>query len=131
MSINSASLLFPFKYDNQNDCLKRATTIEETLLAAMRVFLITRKGSRLGNNVGSFLPELLLNAVPKKTLYALSDELKQELQQQFLGVQFLEVTLTPEIVDSISVLKVNIKFSGNTGNVVELTLDIPSIFSEN
>lgn len=131
MSINSASLVFPFKYDNQNDCLKRATTIEETLLAAMRTFLITRKGSRLGNNVGSFLPELLLTAISKKTLYALSDELKQELQREFQGVQFLEVLLTPEVVDNTSVLKVNIKFSGNTGNVADLTLDIPSIFSEN
>ena len=129
--IQSASLLFPFRYDNENDCMKRATTIEETLLAAMRVFLITRRGSRLGNNVGSFLPELLLTAVSKKTLYALSDELKQELQQQFVGVQFLEVLLTPEVINNTSVLKVSIKFSGNTGAVIDLTLDIPSIFSDN
>ena len=56
----SGCTAFPFRYDSENDSLKRAETIEDTLLSAIRLFLITKKGSRVGSNVGSFLPELKL-----------------------------------------------------------------------
>jgi phage baseplate assembly protein W len=126
----SASLLFPFQYDNENECLGRAHTVEDTVLSAIRSFLITRKGSRCGSNLGSFLPELLLQGVPVSKLPNLSDELKKELENQFAGVSFLEVTLTQDLSDEVATLKVHIKLSiPASSGIVAFELSLPSIFT--
>lgn len=126
----SGSLVFPFKYDNENDCMQRAFTIEEVLLASIRSFLCTRKGSRLGNNIGSFLPELLLQGIPVSKLSSLSDELKRELSNQFQGVKFISVALNREISDNVVRLRVVIKFSvDSSDNIMDLDMSLPSIFS--
>lgn len=128
---NSASLQFPFKWDNENECLLRAFTVEDTVLSAIRCFLITRRGSRVGTNLGSFLPELLLEGVPVSKLPALSDELKIELEAQFEGVKFLSVVLRQDLSDQVSTLLVHIKLSIPTkANVIELDLGLPSIFTK-
>lgn len=128
---NSASLQFPFKWDNENECLLRAFTVEDTVLSAIRCFLITRRGSRVGSNLGSFLPELLLQGVPVSKLPELSDELRIELESQFEGVQFLSVVLERDLSDLVSTLKVHIKLSiPTTSNIIELDLGLPSLFTK-
>lgn len=125
----SASALFPFKLDNENDCLARAHSIEDTLLSAIRIFLLTRKGSRVGNNVGSFLPELLLQTISSTQLPALAGELKTELITNFPGVEFLNVTLDRDLEFNVSDLVVKISFStANQDNIYELIIKMPTVF---
>ena len=128
----SASCSFPFRLDNENDCLKRAHSIEDTLLSAIRIFLLTRKGSRIGNNVGSFLPELLLNNIAISRLPSLANELKTELITNFPGVDFLNVVMSQNLNEGSSDLIVKISFStANQTNIFELTLNMPSVFDRN
>ena len=125
----SVCLMFPFAYDNENDCLKRAYTIEDTLLSCIRVFLLTRKGSRLGQNTGSFLPELLFQLIPNAQLSALADELKSELITAFPGVDFLSVVFSKDNEHQISELVVKITFTTtNQQNISELTMKLPTVF---
>lgn len=132
MRSSSASLFFPFQQDNENDCLKRSSTIEDTLLSAIRFFLLTRKGSRLGSNVGSFLPEILLQLIPNAQLAALSNELKTELINNFPGVDFLNVTMQKDLGNgqrNISEMVVQISFTtANQQNISELEMRLPSVF---
>lgn len=125
----SASWMFPFAIDNSNDCLLRSFTIEDTLLSSIRCFLVTRKGSRVGNNVGSFLPELLLQAIPTSALQGFASELRNELTQQFDGVEFLNVTMTMDKSDNVSSLIVTITFTtASQDNISELIISMPSVF---
>ena len=125
----SASLVFPFAYDNENDCLKRAHTIEDTLLSAIRIFLLTRKGSRLGSNIGSFLPELMFQLIPNAQLPSLGDELKTELITNFPGVDFISVNFSKSHENHVSELVVKITFAaGNQNNISELTMKLPTVF---
>lgn len=127
----SASLIFPFRYDNENECLARAHTIEDTVLSSIRSFLITRKGSRVGSNLGSFLPELLLQGVAVSSLPGLSEELRKELENQFSGVSFLEVKLTRDLSDNVSTLKVHIKLSvPASAKILDFEMSLPSIFTQ-
>lgn len=126
----SGSLLFPFQYDNENNCLKRATTIEDVLLSCIRCFLLTKKGSRVGSNIGSFLPELVLQTISTSQLLSLAGELKQELEDQFQGVDFISVVLQRGEGTNITELVVSIQFSViNQNNIVNLTLSLPSVFA--
>lgn len=127
----SASLHFPFKYDNENECLLRAFTVEDTIISAIKCFLCTRKGSRVGTTLGSFLPELLFQGIPLSRLASLGDELKDELESQFSGCTFLEVELTRELTAEVSSLNVNIKLAVSTNpNVLDINLSLPSIFTK-
>jgi phage baseplate assembly protein W len=128
---NSACLLFPFKYDNENECMARAHTVEDTVVSAIRVFVCTRKGSRVGNNIGSFLPELLLTGVPLSQLSNLSEELKKELKEQFPGVDILGVTMERQINENSVSLMVTITISVATlEGSLDISLDLPSIFTQ-
>jgi hypothetical protein len=125
----SASLVFPFKYDSENNCLKRATTVEDTILSAIRCFLVTKKGSRVGSNIGSFLTELLLQTVNSAQLGAFAGELKNELITQFPGVDFLSVFLERGEDFNKADLIVKISFTvSNQNNIIDLTMAMPSIF---
>lgn len=129
---SSGSARFPFRYDNENDCLARAHSVEDTLLSAIRIFLLTRKGSRVGNNVGSFLPELLLQSLKLSQLPSLASELKTELINNFPGVDFLDVTLNRDLESNISDLIVKITFTtNNQSNISELLITMPSVFDPN
>lgn len=123
----SASLLFPFTADNENNCLKRTNTVEYMLLSAIRIFLLTRKGSRVGNYVGSFLPELFYQNIPTSSLSSLAESLKEELINNFPGVDFLIVSLTRD--ESPETLNLKISFSsGLQENITDLIMNIPSVF---
>lgn len=124
---DSNSLIFPFKYDYQNECLLRSYTVEDTIISTIKAFLITKKGSRVGSNLGSFLPELLLQGIPSAKLSNLADELKTELESQFAGVNFLEVILNRENVDNISTLYLKIKLSIPTSiGVFDININFPT-----
>ena len=128
----SGSLLFPFQFDNENNCFLRAFTVEDTVMSAIRSFLVTRRGSRVGNNVGSFLPELIMTLIPPSSLSAFATELRQELTQQFPGVEFLNVTMAMDQTDNVSSLIVTITFTtANQDNISELTIQMPSVFDTN
>jgi hypothetical protein len=128
--LNSASLVFPFHEDYENSCLKRATTIESTILSAVRLFLITRKGSRLGNSIGSILPELLFNLISFQRLGTIGNQIKAELTQQFPGINFIDVSLSLQRNETVDVI-VKIKLTIPTqDNIIELTEVLPTIFSE-
>lgn len=127
----SGSLIFPFRYDNENECLLRAYSVEETVLSSIKAFLITRKGSRLGSNLGSFLPDLLFQGLPLSKLSLFADDLKTELGDQFPGVTFLEVTFISELNERASTLRVGIKLMVPTNpNIIDLEFDLPSIFTK-
>lgn len=126
---NSASAEFPFKTDYENNCLKRAETVEDTLLAAIRLYLVTRQGSRLGNMVGSFIPALLLELVPVSNLTALSSQLKEDLTNQFPGVDFIQTNLGRDLSNGTVDLIVSIKFMVSGKNTIQdLTVTLPSKF---
>jgi len=125
----TAITMFPFKYDPETDSLARTVTVEDTLLSAIRLFLITKRGSRVGSNVGSFLPELKLQTIPLSQLPSLADELKSELSLNFPGVQFLGVEFSRDFNSNVVELAVKITFtSAGQSNITELTIQLPSIF---
>lgn len=128
--LDSASLLFPFQYDEENECLGRATTVEDTILSSVRAFLITRKGSRVGSNLGSFLTELLYQGIPLSQLPNLSAELKKELEGQFPGVNFLDVVLERDLSNNTSSLNVHITLSVPVASgIFEVNMSLPSVFN--
>ena len=108
---SSASLLFPFSYDNENECLSRAETAKDTILSSIKCFLLTKSGSRVGNNIGSILPELLLQTVSVASLPEISEAIKSELVEQFPGVDFLEVLLTQEKSERIVFLRLKVELT--------------------
>jgi|SRR6185369_11551357 len=125
----SASAYFPFNIDNVNNCLKRTTTVEDTLLSAIRIFLLTRKGSRVGNPSGSIVPDLLYQLIPQEQLPNLAAEIKTELSEQFPGVDFVGVTLVPQFLDNTYSLILTITFTTpNQLNVSQLIMQLPSLF---
>lgn len=128
----SASAEFPFGTDLENNCLKRATTIEDTLLAAIRIFLVTKPGSRVGNMVGSLLPELLLSLVPVRTLPTLANELKEQLITQFPGVDFLAVDISQDLSQKTVdlVVKISLSVSGQD-KILGLEMRLPSKINPN
>lgn len=124
MSTQSASLFFPFTEDTLNQCLKRAVTVEETIISAMKVFLITRKGSRLGSNFGSILPDLLFTLSSNSDLNKNSELIKNELTEQFVGVNILSAQLLKGTGEKITEVKLIIKFIV-TGPIVEFIYNLP------
>lgn len=125
--IESASLYFPFEYDNEHECLRRAHTIEETILSCIKCFLLTRKGSRVGTNFGSILPELVLQTVQFKKLKEFESEVLSELGNQFPGVSFLEVLFTRGEDKNKNVLFVDIKLQiPSNSNILDFKLTFPT-----
>lgn len=127
----SGSLYFPFAHDNENECMLRAFTVEDTVLSSIKCFVLTRKGSRVGTNFGSFLPEILLTTISTKKFPEIATELKSELSSQFSGVTFLDVLLTQDLTQQNATIFLSIKLSIATNpNILELNLELPSIFSK-
>ena len=125
----SACALFPFKKDNANSCLGRAETLEDTLLSSIRLFLVTRPGSRVGNVVGSFLPTLMFQLLSSDSLQGYAAELKSELSANFVGVDFLRVELTRDLSKKLAILNVLISFMiPSQANVIDLLVEMPSVF---
>lgn len=127
---NSASLRFPFKEDNENNCLKRAHTVEATIISAIRAYLVTPPGSRVGNMVGCFLSELLYQLIPSNNLESYAIQLRGDLIEQFPGVEFVSVSMERDITGSTVDLIVKISFSVLTAEkIIDMEVVLPSIFS--
>ena len=101
---------FPFQIDNQDNCLQRCTTVDQTLLSAIKVYLVTRPGSRLGSMTGCFLLDLLYNLVGISDFTSLSEKLKSDLIDQFPGVNFYNVNMSLDLSNKNVNLKVQITF---------------------
>lgn len=125
----SASLKFPFREDFENNCLKRAHTVEETIISAIRLYLLTPVGSRVGNKIGCFISELLYQTIPSNNLDSFAAQLKSDLTKQFPGVEFISVTMTREINKTVDLI-VKISFTVVTSEkITDLEVTLPSIFS--
>ena len=126
----SASAYFPFVNDNTNNCLLRSFTAEDTVSSAIRCFLLTKKGSRLGNKVGSIVSNLKYQLIRDSDLPNLGEEIRKELVSQFNGITFLKVDLSKDLSGGTSNLLINIYFSVyNQSNIFDLTITLPSTFS--
>lgn len=71
--------------------MERADTVEKTLTSAIKCFLYTRKNSRLGNPIGSILPDLIHGLNSVDIYNAKQEELRDDLTKQFPEVDFVEV----------------------------------------
>jgi hypothetical protein len=128
----SGSWMFPFKLDENQNCLARTYTIEDAVMSAIRAFLVTRPGSRVGNNIGSFVSGLLFTLIPTSALPAFATELRNELTQQFDGVEFLNVTLSLSVTQPVVCLVITITFSiASEDDISELIVELPSVFDSN
>lgn len=127
---NSASLRFPFKEDFENNCLKRAHTVEATVISAIRAYIVTPPGSRVGNMIGCFVSELLYQLIPNGRLESYAVQLRSDLTEQFPGVEFVSVTMERDITGSTVDLIIKISFSILTAEkIVDMEVVLPSIFS--
>lgn len=118
----SASLFFPFEENSQLQSLRRAETVNETLMSAFKCYLLTAPGQRRGNPIGSFLPSLKHRLIPDNALAGLADELKKEMTDQFPGVTFTTIVFTKVIEDNVSKLKVTIQFGTPISDISEFQL---------
>jgi len=125
----SASAYFPFSTDKENNCLRRTHNVEDAVCSAIRIFCITRKGSRLGNPKGSIIPDLKFQLIKNENLRLLSSEFRNELIQQFPGVNFINVDFQNKTEKDFVGLAINITMTiGNSTNIIEFTYDLPSKF---
>lgn len=129
MSGSSAIAIFPFQNDYENNCLARATTINDTLLSAIRAYLVTPRGSRLGNMVGSFLPDIINDLIGINDLTGLAERLKSDLNDQFVGVNFINVSMTLDFSNNFVDLILQITFSTNYTNLQQLNFTFPTNIS--
>jgi phage baseplate assembly protein W len=120
----SGSVHFPFATDLKNQSLQRAYTVEDVIASSIKAFLLTDPGSRRGNPVGSILPSLIHQLIPSNQINKFEEEIKQELVNQFPGISFQKVTLTPSLEQDVSSLKIGIIFSTPVTELSELTLQL-------
>jgi len=118
------SVEFPFKQDTVNESLKRTTSVNNTIRAAMLAFLLTEPGQRRGNMTGSMLASLKQQTIPSISLPGIGDELKKELTDNFPGVTILNVALSQDLEDQQSNLRVNISFQTPISEIEELNFMI-------
>lgn len=125
----SGSAQFPFGTDNENNCLQRAETVEDIILSAIRLYIITKRGSRVGNLIGSIIPDLLLELIAVKTFAALAEQLQSDLINQFPGVDFISVSMTRDLTYGTVDLLVDIQLTlPNQSEIIGLTERFPSKF---
>lgn len=106
-----SNLVFPFNENFLSRSLERNTTVNSTIMSAIKSFLLTEPGQRRGNPIGSMLPSLQHKLIPSQALPGLAQELKSELSKQFPGVIFQDVVLTQDLEEEVSQLRVTIAFS--------------------
>ena len=126
MSQNSAIAIFPFKNDFENNCLARATTINDTFISAIKAWIVTKRGSRLGNMVGCFLPDLIYELVGVKDLSGYANKLKSNATDQFPGINFIDVYMEFDYSNSTVDLIVKITFSTQYTDIQQLDIILPT-----
>jgi phage baseplate assembly protein W len=113
---------FPFEENYQDKSLRKAASINDTIKSCIRCFLLTEKGQRRGNPIGSILPTLVHKLISEDELSSYADDIKNELVTQFPGIIFYNVVLAKNIDNNISSLNVQISFSTPISEVTELVL---------
>lgn len=121
--------LFPFQTDEISNCLKRCDNVNDTVISVVKQFLLTRKGSRLGNQVGSGLLDMLYNLYPNSDLKTQERIRKQELSEQFPEISFHNVELKMDLKDNVSNLVMKITLSTKITDVFEFELFFPTLNS--
>lgn len=116
---NSGSVLFPFEEDLQNRSLKRATTLVDVFNSAIKCFILTDPMSRLGNPVGSSIPQLIHQLLSDEDIASVQDEIKNELAEQFPEIEFLDISL--ESIDKVS-WKILVKYTTPFIDIIDLEL---------
>lgn len=125
-STPSAIAMFPFETDNEDNCLARATDVPNTFVSAIKAWIVTRKGSRLGNMVGCFLPDMIHELVGEKDLPGLANRLKKDATMQFPGVNFIDVYMGLDLTHHHADLIVRITFSTAYTEIQQLELILPT-----
>lgn len=125
-STPSTITLFPFAHDFEDNCLQRATTVNDTLLSAIRAWIVTKKGSRLGNMVGCFLPDIIHDLVSSDDINSMSKQLKSDATAQFPGVNFLDVNMSLDLSNRFVDLIVSITFSTAISDITEFQVIMPT-----
>ena len=118
----SACLVFPFKSDYENNCLKRAENINDVLCSAMLIFLRISPGQRRGNLIGSFLPSLKHKLIPSSVLPSFEDDLKKELTDNFPEAIIHQIIMTQDQINNVIKLNVNITFSTSLTNISQFNI---------
>ena len=121
----SALAIFPFEDDFENDSMRRATTVNETLISALKAWIVTKRGSRLGNMVGCFLPDILTDLIGYD-LAPLAQRLRQDASAQFPEINFLDVTMFMDRSSDFVDLVVKIVFSTAFSDIQELEIIMPT-----
>lgn len=116
---------FPFQTDNLTNALRRCDNVNDTLISIVKQFLLTRKGSRLGNPIGSSLLDMLYNLYPKADLKVQERIQKQELTEQFPEISFHNVLLNIKNINDVSTLEMKITLSTSITDILEFELYFP------
>jgi hypothetical protein len=122
----TAIAVFPFETDLANNCLARTTNVNDTIVSALKAWILTPKGSRLGNMVGCFLPDILHDLVGFNDLAPLSRRLQADASLQFPGVNFVDVNMSLDMSQRFVDLVITISFSTSVTDIHELQLLLPT-----
>jgi len=123
MAKKSGSIFFPFDSDIYSQSLKRATTPRDVFNSSIKAFLLTRPLSRRMNTIGSKTYQLLHKLIPIEELPRYSDEIKNELSEQFPEIDFIEVKLSRD-TEIQSNLRLTIRYTSVITDIEELVLTI-------
>ena len=122
----SAVVKFPFEHDYANNCLARATTVNDALISVMKSWIVTKRGSRLGNMVASFLPDTIHDLVSYDDMPNLASQLKSDMSAQFPEATILDVTMTLDMSNKFVDLIVKITFTTNVTDITDFELILPT-----
>lgn len=122
----SAVVVFPFNEDFENNCMERATDVPTALVSTIKAWIGTRRGSRLGNMVGCFVPDMVHELVNFRDLSALAKQLKSDASRQFPGVNFVDVTMDLDKSNKFIDLIIKITFSTSMTDIQELQIILPT-----
>jgi len=106
--------------------------VNDTLISAMKAWIVTKRGSRLGNMVGCFLPDIIHELVGYDDMAGLSQRLRIDISQQFPNVNFIKVEMSLQLDSKFVDVIVSISFSTALTDIAEFQLILPtSIESHN
>ena len=123
----STITMFPFQQDFEDNCIQRATTVNDTILSAIRTWIVTKKGSRLGNMVGCFLPDIIHDLINITDLDSIATQLKNDAILQFPGVNFLNIEMNIDTSNKSIDLIIKITFSTVITEITQFTFSINGI----
>lgn len=122
---NSSIAYFPFMTDNTENCMKRCEDVNDTMISALKVWILTPKGSRRGSTIGCFLLDILFNIFSFTDLKGLAARLKRDASDQFPEINFINVEMNMDKSDNISTLIVKFVISTPVTEISEFEVLFP------